>query len=83
MAESSNVEIFRTLSTMQEQMSKILAVCERLTVRQDFTEQQISEIKEDVNELKGKPGKRWDGLVTALLAALVGVVVTAYLVIPK
>ena len=83
MAESSIGAILQTLSAMQEQISKILTVCERLTVRQDFTEQAIAEIKEDVNELKGKPGKRWDGLVTAFLAALVGALVTAYFVIPK
>lgn len=82
-AETSIGAILQTLSTMQEQISKILTVCERLTVRQDFTEQQISEIKEDVNELKGKPGKRWDGMVTAFLAAVIGVLVTAYFVIPK
>ena len=83
MAETSIGAILQTLSAMQEQISKILTVCERLTVRQDYTDQQISELKDDVNELKGKPGKRWDGLVTAVLAAIVGVLVGAYFVIPK
>ena len=83
MAESNIGAILQTLSAMQEQISKILTVCERLTVRQDFTEQTISEIKEDVNELKSKPGKRWEGLVTAFLAAIVGIIVGAYFVIPS
>lgn len=83
MAESSIGAILQTLSAMQEQISKILTVCERLTVRQDFTEQAISEIKEDVNELKGKPGKRWEVVVTAFLTTIVGLIIGAYLIIPK
>ena len=83
MAESSVGAILQTLSQMQEQISKILTVCERLTVRQDYTDQEIGELKTVVNELKDKPAKRWEGLVTAILSAIVAALVAAYFVIPK
>lgn len=83
MAESSVGAILQTLSQMQEQISKILTVCERLTVRQDYTDQEIGELKTVVNELKDKPAKRWEGIVTAILSAIVAALVAAYFVIPK
>ena len=83
MAESSVGAILQTLSQMQEQISKILTVCERLTVRQDYTDQEIGELKTVVNELKDKPAKRWEGVVTAILSAIVAAIVAAYFVLPK
>ena len=32
----------------------------------------LAEIKEDVKGLAARPGKRWDSIVSTLLAALVG-----------
>ena len=34
--------------------------------------QDLAEIKEDVKGLAARPGKRWDSIVSTLLAALVG-----------
>ena len=43
-----------------------------LATKQETVEGDVKEIKEDVKAITGKSGKRWDGLVDKILAALAG-----------
>ena len=43
----------------------------------------VDEIKESVEELKSKPAKKWDIVVTAILTGIIGALVAAFFVIPK
>lgn len=75
---------------IRDQVIKITALCERIMTKQEEQDKRIEEqnkrfskIEEKVDEINGKPAKRWDGVVTAFLAALVGALVTAYVSMPK
>lgn len=39
----------------------------------------LEELKEDVNELKDKPSKRWDIVITAIITSTIGLVLTLFL----
>ena len=43
----------------------------------------IEKIEEKLDEQRDRPGKRWDGLVTALLGAIVAALVAGYVAMPK
>lgn len=75
---------------IRDQVIKITALCERIMTKQEEQDKRIEEqnkrfskIEEKVDEINGKPAKRWDGVVTAFLAALVGALITAYFSMPK
>ena len=43
-----------------------------LTEKQSSTEENVRQIAEDVDELRSKPAKRWEAVVAALIAGIVG-----------
>lgn len=61
------------IQPIQDQISKILQIVERLTVKQDYTDQAINEMKSSINEIKEKPSKRWDKVVETIIVGLVGI----------
>ena len=60
------------LEKLTESVNKLAISVERLTNQQRAAETQIDELTDDVNELKDKPAKRWDMVITAIISALVG-----------
>lgn len=50
-----------------------------LAEREERVESDVKEIKTDVKAITGKAGKRWEGIVDKVLAALVGAAVTYFL----
>lgn len=64
------------LEKLTESVNKLAISVERLTSQQATTEGEIETLTEDVSELKAKPGKRWDMVVTALISAVVGAIIT-------
>ena len=61
------------IQPIQEQISKILQIVERLTVKQDYTDNAISELKTSVNEIKDKPAKRWETVVGSIITGIIGI----------
>ena len=45
-----------------------------ITCKQNY-DQRIGEIAQQVEELKAKPGKRWDTVVGGMISALIGAIV--------
>lgn len=43
-----------------------------LTANQKTTEENVAQIADDVDELKNRPAKRWEAVVAALIAGIVG-----------
>ncbi len=43
-----------------------------LATREERVERDVKEIKSDVKELTTRSGKRWDGMIDKIIAALVG-----------
>ncbi len=63
------------IQPIQDQISKILQIVERLTVKQDYTDQAINELKTSVNEIKDKPAKRWETVVMFIVTTLIGLAI--------
>jgi len=68
---------------IRDQIMKITALCERIVTKQEEQDKRINKIEEKVDELRDKPGKRWDTVVTAILTGIVGALIVAYFTIPK
>ena len=60
------------LEQRQDALDKLVTSVEVLATRQESVEGDVKEIKEDVKGLAARPGKRWDSIVSTLLAALAG-----------
>ena len=64
------------LEKLTESVNKLAISVERLTSQQETTETKITTLTGDVNEMKGKPAKRWDTVVAAIISALIGAGIT-------
>lgn len=64
------------LEQLTESVHNLALSVERLTQQQAATDTQVTTIASEVNELREKPGKRWDAVVLALISAGVGALIT-------
>ena len=81
-SDEQHKTIFRRLDKqdeMIESVQKLASSVERLTLKQESTQKKVDSLCEDMDEIKAKPGKRWEGLVQNLLYAFGGALV-AYVV---
>lgn len=60
------------LEKLTESVNKMAISLERVTGKLTATEERVNHIADDVDEIKGKPGKRWDLVIAALISGLVG-----------
>ena len=72
-----------TAEWIRDQIMKITTLCERIVTTQEEQDRRIEKIEEKLDEQRERPGKRWDGLVTALLGAVVAALVAGYMAMPK
>lgn len=72
-----------TSEWIRDQFMKVTALCERIVTKQEEQDRRMEKVEERLDELREKPGKRWDGLVTALLGAIVAALVAGYIAMPK
>lgn len=68
---------------IRDQFMKITALCERIVTKQEEQDRRIEKIEVKLDETRERPGKRWDGLVTALLGAIVAAIVAGFIAMPK
>lgn len=59
----------------QDDLADLVSSVKVLADREARVEEDVSEIKTDVKELKEKPSKRYDTIITAILTAVCGGVV--------
>ena len=64
------------LEKLTESVNALAKSVERLTVQQAQTDTQITTLTGEVNEIKEKPGKRWDLVITAAITAIISAVIT-------
>ena len=64
------------LEKLTESVNTLAKSVERLTVQQAQTDTQITTLTGEVNEIKEKPGKRWDLVITAVITALISAGIT-------
>lgn len=77
-ADEQHKTIFRRLDKqdeMIESVQKLATSVERLTLKQDGTEKKLDGLCQDVDEIKAKPGKRWEGIVQNAIFTVVGALV--------
>lgn len=48
---------------------------ERLTIGQQNTSEQVKRLRTDVDDMKNRPSKRWDLVITTAIGAVVGYLV--------
>lgn len=60
------------LEKLTESVNKMAISLERVTNKLTATEERVNHIADDVDEIKEKPGKRWDLVIAALISGLVG-----------
>ena len=68
----SNTHRLDELSDRMDNIEDLTASVKVLATREERVERDVKEIKSDVKELTTRSGKRWDGLVDKLIAALAG-----------
>ena len=68
---------------VRDQFLKITALCERIVTKQEEQDRRIEKIEVKLDEVRDKPGKRWESIVTAVLTGLVAALIAAYFAMPK
>lgn len=62
----------KNLESMHEAINNLTISVTRLTERQTATEKMLASVAENVEEIKGKPAKRWDSVINTIIGILVG-----------
>lgn len=63
---------------IRDSFIKLTSLCERIMTKQEDQDRRIEKIETKVDELSAKPGKRWDGLITAIIGTFVGIILGIY-----
>ena len=71
----SNTKRLDDMEKRQDDLDDLVSTVKVLADREARVEKDVGEIKSSVNELKAKPGKRWDSLVDKIVLTLAAAVV--------
>lgn len=72
----SNTKRLDTVEKWQADFGELIGTVKVLADREERVEKDVGEIKETVQEIKDKPGKRWEGVVEKIIFTAVGIIVT-------
>jgi len=67
------------LEKLTESVQALALSVQKLATQQSRTEHDVEALTSEVAEIRDKPGKRWDAIVAALIAGLVGAAITYFL----
>ena len=67
------------IKTMTECVHRLATSVETLALEQKSTKEKLDNLSEDVEEIKNKPAKRWDSIVTVIITAIATAIVTYFL----
>lgn len=71
----SNEHRLDDVEKRQDNLDELVSTVKVLAVREETVESDVKEIKNDVKNLTGKSGQRWDSLVEKVLMVIVAAVV--------
>lgn len=71
----SNTKRLDEMEKRQDDLADLVSTVKVLADREARVEDDVSEIKNDVKEMKAKPGKRWEGIVDKAIMTLVGLLI--------
>lgn len=66
------------IKELTETVQKLAIALEKQGVALQSTEKKVDGVKVDVDEIKSKPAKRWDAIIAALIAGVVGFVLAKF-----
>lgn len=72
----SNTKRLDIVEKWQADFGDLISTVKVLADREERVEKDVGEIKEAVQEIKEKPSKRWDGIVTNAIYTVIGIVIT-------
>lgn len=67
------------IKTMTECVHRLATSVETLALEQKSTKEKLDNLSSDVEEIKNKPVKRWDSIVTVIITAIATAIVTYFL----
>ena len=70
----SNTKRLDDMEKRQDNLDDLVGTVKVLADREARVEKDVGEIKSSVNELKEKPGKRWDGLIDKIILTIAAAV---------
>lgn len=70
----SNSRRLDEVERRQNSLEELVGTVRVLALRMDTVESNLGEIKRDVKELTGKPGRRWEAIVEKALLTVVGAI---------
>lgn len=59
------------IKELTETVQKLAIALEKQGVALTSTEKKVDGVKADVDEIKSKPGKRWDAIIAAVISGIV------------
>lgn len=71
----SNTKRLDDMEKRQDNLDDLVGTVKVLADREARVEKDVGEIKSSVNELKAKPGKRWDNLIDKVIWAVAAAVI--------
>lgn len=75
----SNSHRLEEVERRQDNLDELVGTVKTLADREQRVENDVKEIKADVKEINGKPGKMWESLVEKALWALAAAVIGFFL----
>ena len=72
----SNTKRLEKVEKWQADFGDLISTVKVLADREARVEKDVGEIKETVQEIKDKPGKRWEGIVEKFIFTAVGALAT-------
>lgn len=71
----SNTKRLDTVEKWQADFGELIGTVKVLADREERVEKDVGEIKEAVQEIKEKPGKRWNGVIDKAITTIVALVI--------
>ena len=72
----SNTKRLDVVEKWQADFGDLISTVRVLADREERVEKDVGEIKETVQEIKEKPSKRWEGIVSNVIYTVIGIVIT-------
>ena len=72
----SNTKRLDIVEKWQADFGDLISTVKVLADREARVEKDVGEIKETVQEIKEKPSKRWEGVITNITYTIIGIVIT-------
>ena len=70
----SNTHRLDEVVRRQNHLEELVGSVKVLAIRQETVESDVKEIKKDVKEMAGKPGRRWESVVEKLILTAVSAI---------